>query len=48
MFNSIEDDRFPLPVIIPYCLSGDDISEITPDNIGNAVRLYLHERRAKL
>jgi hypothetical protein len=47
MFNSIEDDRFPLPVIIPYCLTGDGISEITPDNIGDAVRLYLHERRVR-
>jgi hypothetical protein len=45
LFNSVEDERFPLPVIIPYCLTGDDISEVTPENFGNAVRLYLHERR---
>lgn len=45
MFNSVEDERFPLPVIVPYCLTGEDISEITPDNFGKAVRLYLHERR---
>ena len=45
MFNSIEDERFPLPVIMPYSLSDDGISEVTPGNLGNAVRLYLHERR---
>ena len=45
MFNAIEDERFPMPVILPYCLTGDDISEVTQDNLGSAVRLYLHERR---
>jgi hypothetical protein len=45
MFNSIEDERFPLPVIIPYNLTGDDIAEVTPENFGTAVRLYLHDRR---
>jgi hypothetical protein len=44
MFNSFEDERFPLPVIMPYCLTADDISEVTPENIGDAVRLYLHDR----
>ena len=44
LFGSIEDERFPLPVIIPYCLSGEDISEVTVSNFGAAVRLYLHER----
>ena len=46
LFNSVEDDRFPLPVIIPLCLSGDDISEITWDNFGKLVQLYLFERSA--
>ncbi len=50
LFNSIEDERFPLPVIMPYSLTGDyighKISEITPDNFGSVVRLYLHERRS--
>ena len=45
MFNSIEDERFPIPVIMPYCLTGDDISEVTLENLGKAVRLYLHERQ---
>ncbi len=46
LFNSVEDDRFPLPVIIPLCLTGDDISEITWDNFGKLVQLYLFERSA--
>ncbi len=45
MFGSIEDERFPLPVIIPQCLTGEDIHEVTEDNLGRSVRLYLHERR---
>jgi hypothetical protein len=47
LFGSIEDERFPLPVIIPYCLTGEDISEVTPDNINKSVRLYLHERQVE-
>lgn len=45
MFNSIEDERFPLPVIVPYCLTGEDFSVVTPENLGSSVRLYLHERQ---
>lgn len=45
MFGSIEDERFPLPVIIPQCLTGEKIGEVTADNFGKSVRLYLHERR---
>lgn len=45
LFNSVEDERFPIPVIIPLCLSGDNIREITWDNFGKQVRLYLYERR---
>lgn len=45
LFNSIEDERFPLPVIIPVCLTGETTSEVTAENFGKAVRLYLHERR---
>lgn len=44
LFGSIEDERFPRPVIIPVCLTGDDISEITFDNFGKQVRLYLYNR----
>jgi hypothetical protein len=47
MFGSIEDERFPLPVIIPQCLTGEEISEVTEDNFGRAVRLYLHERQVE-
>lgn len=45
LFGTVEDERFPLPVIIPECLTGDDVSEITHENFGSIVKLYLHERR---
>lgn len=45
MFGPVEDERFPMPVIIPLCLTGDDISEVTFDNFGKQVKLYLYERR---
>ena len=44
MFSGIEDVRYPQPVIVPCCLSGDE-TEITFENLGNNVQLYLHERR---
>lgn len=47
LFNTIEDERFPLPVIIPLCLSGDGIDTVTWDNFGKEVKLYLYERRAE-
>ena len=45
MFGSIEDERFPLPVVIPVCLTGDNIDVVTFDNFGKEVKLYLFERR---
>jgi hypothetical protein len=45
MFNSVEDERYPISVIIPYCFSGDEVYEITKENFGKQVRLYLYERR---
>lgn len=45
LFNVIEDERFPIPVIIPSCITGDGISEVTWENFGKDVKLYLHERR---
>lgn len=44
MFGSIETEEYPLPVIVPYCLSGEE-SRVTIDNLGKTVQLYLHERR---
>ncbi len=46
MFGSIEDERFPLPAIIPYCLKGNE-DTVTRENIGKTVQLYLHERRER-
>lgn len=45
LFNVVENESFPLPVIIPICITGDGISEITKENFGNEVKLYLYERR---
>lgn len=44
LFNVVEDERFPLPVIIPLCINGEEISEITKDNFGKDVKLYLYDR----
>ena len=46
MFGTIEDERFPLPVIIPLCLTGDNVDTITWENMGKTVKLYLYVRRA--
>ena len=40
LFGPIEDERFPLPVIIPLCLSGDDVDTVTWENFGEEVKLY--------
>lgn len=45
MFNVVEDERFPIPVIIPLCITGDDISEVTRENFGKEVKLYIYERK---
>lgn len=45
MFSAIEDGRYPIPVIVPYCLTGG-VDDVTYDNFGKEVQLYLHERRA--
>lgn len=44
LFGSVEDNRFPIPVIIPYCLTNEEF-EVTAENFGKTVQLYLHERR---
>lgn len=45
MFNVVENENFPIPVIIPICITGDDVSEITQQNFGKEVKLYLYERK---
>ncbi len=45
LFNPVENERFPIPVIVPYCITDDNVSEVTKDNFGKAVKLYLYERR---
>jgi hypothetical protein len=44
LFEAFNDERYPLPVICPLCLTGDDIDVITYDNFGTKVRLYLFDR----
>ena len=46
MFRSVEDDLYPIPVIIPFCLTGEE-DEVTFDNFGRTVQLYLHERKER-
>jgi hypothetical protein len=45
LFNVMEDERFPIPVIIPSCVTSDDIYEVTNENFGQDVKLYLHDRQ---
>ena len=47
LFNVVEDERFPIPVIIPSCITGDSIFEVTWENFGKDVKLYLHERKVE-
>jgi hypothetical protein len=47
LFNAVEDERFPIPVIIPSCVTDTGISEVTSANFGKEVKLYLHERRTE-
>lgn len=46
LFNVVEDESFPIPVIIPSCITGDNISEVTWDNFGKDVKLYIYDRKA--
>ncbi len=47
LFNVVENEQFPIPVIIPLCITGEDISEVTKENLGKEVRLYLFDREAE-
>lgn len=44
LFEAFNDERYPLPVICPLCLTGDDVETITYENFGSQVRLYLFDR----
>lgn len=43
-FEAFNDERYPLPILVPMCVTGDDIQAITYDNFGNKIKLYLVER----
>ena len=43
LFGPVEDENFPLPVIIPLCPGGKE-SEVTRENFGKSVKLYLFPR----
>ena len=47
LVNVVEDERFPIPVIIPSCIIDDSICEVTWENVGKDVKLYLHERKVE-
>lgn len=44
LFNVVEDEHFPIPVIIPLCITSDEVSEVTLENFGKDVKLYVCER----
>lgn len=44
MWETINDERFPAPVIVPLCLTGDTVQRVTWDNLGTLVQLYLYDR----
>jgi hypothetical protein len=46
-FGNVEDERYPLPLIIPYALDGGE-TEVTKENFGKTVRLYLFDRESML
>jgi hypothetical protein len=41
LFEQINDERYPLPVIIPACATGDQVETITFENFGSLVKLWL-------
>ncbi|MDL2258870.1 hypothetical protein LJC42_06955 [Eubacteriales bacterium OttesenSCG-928-K08] len=45
-FEAFNDERYPLPVLVPLCLSGDSIERITYDSFGSIVKLYVVDRPA--
>lgn len=45
MWETVNDECFPLPVIIPLCLTGDDVQRVTWDNLGKSVQLFLFDRK---
>lgn len=47
LFGPLEDERFPLPVMIPLCPGGGE-SEVTAGNFGKTVKIYLYPREGPL
>lgn len=43
LFGPVENENFPLPVIIPFCPGGDE-TQVTTENFGKSVKLYLFGR----
>ena len=44
LFEAIRTEQFPGPVILPWCFDQDTPSQITYDNFGSKVKLWLLER----
>jgi hypothetical protein len=44
LFEQVNDERYPLPLIIPLCADGTDIDTVTYDNLGQRVKLWMVER----
>lgn len=43
LFGPVENENFPLPIIIPLCPGGNE-TEVTAGNFGKTVKLYLFPR----
>lgn len=43
-FEAYSDERYPLPLLVPLCLTGDPVERITYDNFGTLVKLYMLDR----
>lgn len=44
LFEQFNDEKYPLPVIVPLCPTGEQISAITYENFGQEVQLLILPR----
>jgi len=44
LFEAFNDERYPLPVIVPLAAQGERIDDITYADMGTRVKLYLFPR----
>lgn len=44
LFEAFNDERYPLPVICPLCLSDEETDDISYAEFGSKIKLYVLER----